>query len=1066
MNQKKKTFIYGKYILDNVNDFSGLSGFCEVLSYFKIKKYTPRNNQSDEYQTMNSAERFYVQLFEQCSDHDGQDRSEEKDHDMRKKNNQQLVKDFNRFEKINIIVGSDASSEALTFLDIERIHIVDPWWNLARAHQVLGRGIRHRSHDRLLKSHRFKEIFVKTSHDQKYLSELLNQSIKKGMIEYMSRSNEQKGYTIHLERIQSDFIVDVRVVNAENDMITSKNGKGYDFLIQFKKTPLDIYHIGTTSSERNRISNITSLFILNLNDRTNKKAKERYLKLQRRYLNSRQSGNSRNNSSTKKTTRTEAELLELNEYERKEQATLKYERAPSLYRDKSVQHDFLEVVYRTCYTEDVKGIAYEDWDAMITEQQQGSNASEKNSLSTQHKSQHHLIPIKNIQREENLKLFENTHSSLKVYDIQDIPLNIYLHCALPNMQQYNQILTNIMRSKPKMLESHKIYQLHQYERASEREKAICLVTGFLIENSIDLYLNPYDYSKDLYLPPYYKKRLEWKKSLYNQQLNSTNYDIFSRNYDIIDLSKNSVLKNDPVLRRVEECITEFFEKRHNNAIMVSSLWNFIKKECKVESTTQFKRYILNLRSKNILSYKMGYIKLQKGNDIFDYHESILQQTKKKKKTDNTNEYNLESIKTVLNVSNKVKLLNQYCNIQEDNNDLSMIGEYLSRRPQDDTSTHDDPDRRGQKRPFEFESNSDDTIINVIESLPSEKRQKILESSTSTALLLSSSSSAVASRFDEKQSIIECLLKDPRYIELDESLQKIMIGIKTNKKYYIYILNDNLQLQYKSSESTVKSELNRFLESFIKKNKHTCQEYISLLEHYLKRDEVLHNWKSNVYPIILSMLERLESSINVRNAKDDVSSFTQLSFDDKLSYASRLFDDIIGKDFLIDSRKDKIFHRFKKKLIDYASLESKSDFIKIKDRQIEGTTFFYQISIWIFLMRINCSLGIEPFDEEHNTTTKSWVLFYKKYLIDKRIESTGRDINTLFFPNMFELLSDQSFFSEEEIAPIKSQLTQYVEYTKMSNGSKTENLQGIKIKHWRAFVKESLQKRNLVFSFFD
>ena len=200
--------------------------------------------------------------------------------------------------------------------------------------------------------------------------------------------------------------------------------------------------------------------------------------------------------------------------------------------------------------------------------------------------------------------------------------------------------------------------------------------GFLIENSSDLYLNPYDYSKDLYLPPYYKKRLEWKKSLYNQQLNSTNYDIFSRNYDIIDLSKNSVLKNDPVLRRVEECITEFFEKRHNNAIMVSSLWNFIKKECKVESTTQFKRYILNLRSKNVLSYKMGYIKLQKGNDIFDYHESILQQTKKKKKTDNTNEYNLESIKTVLNVSNKVKLLNQYCNIQEDNNDLSMIGEYL------------------------------------------------------------------------------------------------------------------------------------------------------------------------------------------------------------------------------------------------------------------------------------------------------------------------------------------------------------------------------------------------------
>ena len=177
MNQRRKLFIYGKYILDNVNDFSGLSGFCQLLGYFNIAKYTPKNNQTDDFQS-EQAGRCYVQLFEQCTDLDGQQRTEELDNEMRKKNNQQLVQAFNRYENINIIVGSDASSEALTFLDILNVHIIDPWWNLARAHQVLGRGIRHRSHQRLVKQKRFTDIFLKASYDKKYLRDFLNQSVK------------------------------------------------------------------------------------------------------------------------------------------------------------------------------------------------------------------------------------------------------------------------------------------------------------------------------------------------------------------------------------------------------------------------------------------------------------------------------------------------------------------------------------------------------------------------------------------------------------------------------------------------------------------------------------------------------------------------------------------------------------------------------------------------------------------------------------------------------------------------------------------------------------------------
>ena len=274
------------------------------------------------------------------------------------------------------------------------------------------------------------------------------------------------------------------------------------------------------------------------------------------------------------------------------------------------------------------------------------------------------------------------------------------------------------------------------------------------------------------------------------------------------------------------------------------------------------------------------------------------------------------------------------------------------------------------------------------------------------------------------------------------------------------MNDNIN--YTLNESSLKLEINEFTQSFSKKHRNSFKEVVSTLESFLQRDVVVENWKNQIYPVILRILQNLESSVLLRNK--DISSFIQLSFDEKLKYVSNKFDKIILKDYLIDDKKEKIFQRLKKKLIDYASLETKSDFIRIRDRQIQGTTFFYQISIWIVLMRINCCLGVEPFDNNSsNNNKRKWLLFFKKYLIDKRVESSGRDINTLFFPNMFELLMDPSFFSEQDLLPIDGQLKQYVEYTK-SDSTKTEMLQGVKIKHWRNFLKKCLENKNLVFSF--
>jgi len=47
---------------------------------------------------------------------------------------------------IKIILGSRATSEGVEFLNLNTIHVVDPWWHLALFRQIVARGVRFRSH--------------------------------------------------------------------------------------------------------------------------------------------------------------------------------------------------------------------------------------------------------------------------------------------------------------------------------------------------------------------------------------------------------------------------------------------------------------------------------------------------------------------------------------------------------------------------------------------------------------------------------------------------------------------------------------------------------------------------------------------------------------------------------------------------------------------------------------------------------------------------------------------------------------------------------------------------------
>ena len=92
-------------------------------------------------------------------------------------NTKQLVQKFNNSEKIKIIIGSDNQSEGISFLNIEQIHIVSPWWNYGRVKQAIGRGIRYRSHEGLVQQKRIhalnESLFSQFERDSSISSYLL-----------------------------------------------------------------------------------------------------------------------------------------------------------------------------------------------------------------------------------------------------------------------------------------------------------------------------------------------------------------------------------------------------------------------------------------------------------------------------------------------------------------------------------------------------------------------------------------------------------------------------------------------------------------------------------------------------------------------------------------------------------------------------------------------------------------------------------------------------------------------------------------------------------------------------
>ena len=114
-------------------------------------------------------------------------------------------------EKIKVIIVSRAGSEGLDFKNIRQMHILDPWYNLNRAEQVIGRAVRNKSHCMLSYIDRNVEIYL-------YGSEL-DDSDEEAIDLYIYRVAERKGLLIaNVSRVLKESAIDCLL-----------NRKGLDF---------------------------------------------------------------------------------------------------------------------------------------------------------------------------------------------------------------------------------------------------------------------------------------------------------------------------------------------------------------------------------------------------------------------------------------------------------------------------------------------------------------------------------------------------------------------------------------------------------------------------------------------------------------------------------------------------------------------------------------------------------------------------------------------------------------------------------------------------------------------
>lgn len=175
------------FVYSNFKDVGGLYSFIKFIEYHGYKSYKTFGEGVKTYAVWSGDEPHHIKeeikhIFNQKENSDG--------------------------SKIKIMLGSPSIKEGVTLLRVEQIHILEPYWNLSRIQQIIGRGIRFCSHKDLPKYKQLVKVYL-------YLATHIKEDVS--IDEYIWSLAKKKNKLIEqFEHVLKENAIDCQLFHAVN----------------------------------------------------------------------------------------------------------------------------------------------------------------------------------------------------------------------------------------------------------------------------------------------------------------------------------------------------------------------------------------------------------------------------------------------------------------------------------------------------------------------------------------------------------------------------------------------------------------------------------------------------------------------------------------------------------------------------------------------------------------------------------------------------------------------------------------------------------------------------------
>jgi superfamily II DNA or RNA helicase len=182
------------FVYSNFKDIGGLKSFIKFIEYHGYKNYKTFGEGKKRFAVWSGDESHAVKeeiksVFNQKDNQDG--------------------------SSIKIILGSPSIKEGVSLLRVDQVHILEPYWNMSRILQIIGRAIRFCSHKDVIKSKQLVKVYL-------YLATHPKEKISTDQYIWSLAKQKQK-LIEQFEHVLKENAIDCKLFHTRNEFKTDEN---------------------------------------------------------------------------------------------------------------------------------------------------------------------------------------------------------------------------------------------------------------------------------------------------------------------------------------------------------------------------------------------------------------------------------------------------------------------------------------------------------------------------------------------------------------------------------------------------------------------------------------------------------------------------------------------------------------------------------------------------------------------------------------------------------------------------------------------------------------------------